>query len=181
MIWALAFLGLTACADVNDLDRPPIPLGDFKLGHNVVVAPNLVQGPLSREASDAELIAAMKNAVDARFSRYEGARLYHLGITLEGYVLAKAGVPVVAAPKSVLLLKVTAWDDAEERRLNPEPETITVVESISGKSVLGSGVTQTKEEQIAVLTKKAAKLIERWLAAQNRKEGWFKGRKDAPE
>ncbi len=38
-------LGLTACADgARQLRKPVEPLGDFKLGHAIVVAPNIVQG-----------------------------------------------------------------------------------------------------------------------------------------
>ncbi|MEQ8255179.1 MAG: hypothetical protein RH980_03870 [Roseovarius confluentis] len=169
----LMIAGVAACTRVDDLGDAPVYLGNFHLGHNVVAAPNLQKGPLSREASKAAWIAAMTQAVDERFSRQEGTRLYHLGITLEAYVLARAGIPVVAAPKSVLVLKVTAWDDAKQARLNETPELITVIESLSGDTVVGSGLTRTAEEQMQVLTQKAAKLIENWLVRQNNAEGWF--------
>lgn len=169
----LMVAGVAACTRVDDLDEAPVYLGNFHLGYNVVAAPNLQKGPFSREASKAAWIAAMKQAVDARFSRQEGTRLYHLGITLEAYVLARAGIPVVAAPKSVLVLKVTAWDDAKQARLNETPELITVIESLSGDTVVGSGLTRTAEEQMQELTAKAAKLIENWLVRQNNAEGWF--------
>ncbi|MFN3210258.1 MAG: hypothetical protein ACE369_14870 [Roseovarius sp.] len=173
LAWGLVLAGLLACTRVDDLDEAPAYLGNFRLGHNVVVAPNLQQGPLSREVAKAEWIAAMKQAVDGRFSRHDGTRLYHLGITLEGYVLARAGIPVVAAPKSALILKVTAWDDAGQQRLNEEAEVITVIESLSADTVVGSGLTRTKEEQMQALTTKAAKLIENWLVRRNNAEGWF--------
>lgn len=173
LAWGLVLAGLLACTRVDDLDEAPAYLGNFRLGHNVVVAPNLQQGPLSREVAKAEWIAAMKQAVDARFSRHDGTRLYHLGITLEGYVLARAGIPVVAAPKSALILKVTAWDDAGQQRLNEEAEVITVIESLSADTVVGSGLTRTKEEQMQTLSTKAAKLIENWLVRRNNAEGWF--------
>ncbi|MBY5990078.1 hypothetical protein [Roseovarius atlanticus] len=173
LAWGLVVAWVSACTQVDDLDEAPVYLGNFHLGHNVVAAPNLQKGPLSREASKADWIAAMTQAVDERFSRQEGTRLYHLGITLEGYVLAKAGIPVVAAPKSALVLKVTAWDDAKKARLNETPELITVVEGLSGDTVVGSGLTRTAEEQMQVLTQKGAKLIENWLVRQNNAEGWF--------
>ncbi len=169
----LVLIGLAACTRVNDLDRAPVYLGNFQLGHNVVVAPNLKQGPLSRAASRKEWISYVYSAVDERFGRRQGTRLYHLGITLEAYVLARPGIPVVAAPKSALILKVTAWDDAKARRLNEKAELITVVESFSGSSLVGSGLTQTREEQMIHLSRKAAKLIENWLVRQNATEGWF--------
>ncbi|WP_420556781.1 hypothetical protein [Roseovarius sp.] len=173
LAWGLVVAWVSACTQVDDLDEAPVYLGNFHLGHNVVAAPNLQKGPLSRDAGKADWIAAMTQAVDERFSRQEGTRLYHLGITLEGYVLAKAGIPVVAAPKSALVLKVTAWDDAKKARLNETPELITVIEGLSGDTVVGSGLTRTAEEQMQVLTQKGAKLIENWLVRQNNAEGWF--------
>ena len=169
----VAVLGLAACTNPNDLDKAPAYLGNFNLAHNVVVAPNLTKGPASREASKEEWIASMKSAIDERFSRYEGTRLYHLGISVEGYVLAIPGIPLVAAPKSALILNVTAWDDAAQAKLNEDPETITVVETISGGTIISSGLTQSKEKQMENLSRNAAKLIQNWLVRQNNEFGWF--------
>jgi hypothetical protein len=169
----VAVLGLAACTNPNDLDKAPAYLGNFHLAHNVVVAPNLTKGPASREASKEEWIASMKSAIDERFSRYEGTRLYHLGISVEGYVLAIPGIPLVAAPKSALILNVTAWDDAAQAKLNEDPETITVVETISGGTIISSGLTQSKEKQMENLSRNAAKLIQNWLVRQNNEFGWF--------
>lgn len=171
----LAALGLAACTNADDLDGAPADLGDFHLGHNIVVAPNLVQGPFSRKATRKEWIAAIEAAVDERFGRYEGTRLYHLGISVDGYVLALPGVPVVAAPKSILILQVTVWDDAAGRKLNDKPQQLTVVESLSGDTVVGSGLTLTREEQMQNLSRNAAKQIETWLIKQKRERGWFEG------
>jgi len=168
-------LGIVACTNPNDLDKAPVPLGDFKLGYNVVVAPNITKGPASRDASKEEWITAMKKAVDARFSRYDGDKLYHLAISLEGYVLAVPGVPLIASPKSALILNVTAWDDAEGKKLNEKPEQVTVIESFSGETVLGSGLTQSKEKQMQNLSRNAAKLIQNWLVRQKYQEDWFGG------
>ncbi|MEO1140462.1 MAG: hypothetical protein AAFW87_13510 [Pseudomonadota bacterium] len=169
----LAGLVLAACTNPNDLDEAPAYLGNFHLGHNVVVAPNLTKGPVSREASREEWITAMKKAVGDRFTRYNGTRLYHLGISIEGYVLAIPGIPIVASPKSALIFKVTAWDDAKGTKLNEKPETITVLESLSGNTVISSGLTQSKEKQLENLSKNASKLIQNWLVQQNNLEGWF--------
>lgn len=169
----LILAGAMACTRVNDLGDAPTYLGNFQLGHNVVVAPNLQKGPLSRDASKDEWISYVYSAVEERFRRREGTRLYHLGVTLEGYVLARGGIPVVAAPKSALVLKVTVWDDQKGVRLNEKAEMITVVESLSGDTVVGSGLTRTKEEQMIYLSRKAAKLIENWLVRQNNAKGWF--------
>lgn len=168
-------LALAACTNANDLNQKPTYLGDFQLGHNVVVAPNLTKGPASREASEEEWIEVMTKAIDDRFGRYEGERLYHLGVSIEGYVLAVPGVPMVLSPKSALIFKVTVWDDANQMKLNAEPEQITVMESISGNTLLGSGLTQSKEKQLDNLSRNAAKLIENWLVRENANNGWFEG------
>ena len=173
LVVMLAAVTLGACTNPNDLEEEPVYLGNFHLGHNVVVAPNLTKGPASREASKGEWLAEMKAAIDERFSRYDGDKLYHLGISIEGYVLAIPGVPVVASPKSALILNVTAWDDSTQTKLNEKPELITVVESFSGPTFLGSGLTQSKKKQMYNLTRNAAKLIENWLVAQNNEHGWF--------
>ncbi|MWD29075.1 hypothetical protein E0K89_016475 [Aquicoccus sp. SCR17] len=171
----VAALLLGACSTGNDLDEAPAPLGDFALGHNVVVAPNLVQGPLSREATPDEWTAAVKSAVAQRFDRYQSEKLYNFGISVEGYVLAQPGVPLVMAPKSVLIVRLTVWDDAEGRKLNEEPEEITVIESLGDGALIGSGYTLTREEQIERLSRGMAKQIEKFLVKQNRYEGWFGG------
>lgn len=171
----LAALVLAACTASDDLGAPPPDLGDFRLAHNVVVAPNLTRGPLSRPASKAEWIGSVRRAVDARLRRHEGETLYNLGIALEGYVLAQPGVPVVASPKSVLLLRVTVWEDAEGTKLSESPRAFTVLETLSGDTVVGSGLTLSKEEQMTNLAQNAALQIERWLLRQKREEGWFGG------
>lgn len=172
----MACLGLlvaAACTNANDLESEPAYLGNFHLGHNVVVAPNLTKGPASRTASKEEWIEAMTQAINDRFTRYDGTKLYHLGVSVEGYVLAVPGVPVVASPKSALILNVTVWDDAAGKKLNDKPQLLTVMETISGKTVFGSGLTQSKEVQMENLSRNAAKQIETWLNRQNDNLGWF--------
>ena len=176
MIRFLALFGLAlmaACTNPNDLDEAPAYLGNFHLGHNVVVAPNLTKGPASREASKEEWIAAMTEAMTDRFGRYEGTKLYHIGVSVEGYVLAIPGVPLVASPKSALILNVTVWDDAKGGKLNTKPHLVTVVESFSGNTFLGSGLTQSKETQMLNLSRNAAKQIQNWMVQQNNEFGWF--------
>ena len=90
----MALFGLlvvTACTNANDLDKEPAYLGNFELGHNVVVAPNLTKGPASREASKEEWTSAVTKAITDRFTRYEGSKLYHLGVSIEGYVSGDPG------------------------------------------------------------------------------------------
>ncbi|MDU8927368.1 hypothetical protein RXV86_08235 [Alisedimentitalea sp. MJ-SS2] len=176
LLLGLSFL--VACTNANDLDKPPVALGNFALGHNVVVAPNMVKGPLSRDADKDKFIAAMTDAMDERFGRYEGDKFYHFGISLEGYVLAQPGIPLLVSPKSILIVNVTVWDDAAGKKLTEKPEQITVIESFGGHTILGSGYTQTEEEQMQGLARNVAKEIQNYLRRQDRAEGWFKDKKD---
>lgn len=170
----LLALSLAACSPSGeDLSEPAVPLGDFNLSHNVVVAPKVVKGPFSRNATEEELTGALKDAIAARFDRYEGDKLYHFGVSIEGYVLAAPGVPVIYSPKSVMVIQITVWDDAAGGKLNAEPHQITVFESLSGETAVGSGLTQSKEEQLRNLTVNAAKQIELYLVKQREDEGWF--------
>jgi hypothetical protein len=156
------FAVLAACAG-NDLKEPPVPLGDFALGLNIVVADNVQKVPISRDASVEEWEAVMKDAVANRFGRYEGAKLYNIGISIDGYALAPPGIPVVAAPKSVLVITANVWDDAAEQKLNAEGHRITVFESLSGETVIGTGLTRNKTEQMEALSYNAVKRVEEWF------------------
>lgn len=173
--FALLTIGLlAACAAGNaDLDEAPVPLGDFRLVHNVVVASKAQRGPLSREATEDQLVKTVQAAMAERFGRYDGANRYHFGISVEGYVLAQPGVPIVLAPKSALILNVTVWDDANARKLNDEPKQVTVLETLGAGSVIGSGFTLTAEEQLVQLSQNAAKAVERYLVQQRDQNGWF--------
>ncbi len=162
-----------ACTNPNDLDEPMADLGNFSLGHNIVVAPKFQKGPLSREMSDERWIKEVTARIAERFDRYEGDKLYHFGVSLEGYVLAQPGIPVVASPKSALIMRVTVWDDAAGKKLNEKAEQFVVLESLSGEQVIGSGLTQSAEQQLENLTKNASKMLENWLLRQKRDKGWF--------
>lgn len=167
---ALSLAVLAGCG-ANDLDEPPVPLGDFALGLNVVVADNVKKVPISRDATVEEWETAMKKAIDERFGRYQGTKLYNFGISVNAYALAPPGIPLIASPKSALVVTVTLWDDAAQAKLNPEAKQFTVFEGTSAESaVLGSGLTRSKEEQMERLTRNAAKEIEKWMV-QN--PTWF--------
>lgn len=164
---------LAACNGASDLDKAPVPLGNFNLQHNVVVAPKAVKGPLSRELPKPVLVEAVKAAIAERFDRYEGAKNYHFGVSIEGYVLAQPGIPLVLAPKSILFLNLTVWDDAANKKLNEKPHRISVFESLDQGPIVGSGYTKSAEEQLKNLSQNAAKAIERYLVKQDKEEGWF--------
>ncbi|WP_238938959.1 hypothetical protein [Sulfitobacter mediterraneus] len=166
---------LVACNGAADLNKAAVPLGDFKLQHNIAVAPKVVKGPLSREASKEELTKALTDATAERFGRYNGTRNYHFGMSIEGYVLAQPGVPVLFAPKSILVINLTVWDDAKNLKLTPKPHQITVFESLDQGPVVGSGYTKSAEEQLKNLSQNAAKAIESYLVKQNAENGWFNG------
>lgn len=177
MVRILAFLAgmafLAGCA-ANDLSKPPVALGDFKLGHNVVVASKMQKGPVSRDATEEEWTNTLTSAVSDRFGRYDGEQLYHLGISVEGYMLAPPGVPLVYTPKSALVINVTLWDDAGGRKLNEAPQQITVLETTGTDSILiGSGWGREKEEQMAGLSYNAVKAIESWMLEYSGTHGWF--------
>lgn len=157
-----ALILIAGCAR-NDLAEPPVPLGEFALGLNIVVADNVQKVPISREATPDEWETVMKKAVADRFGRYEGTKLYNIGIAVEGYALAPPGIPIVAAPKSVLVVTANVWDDAAQKKLNAEGKQFTVFESLSGDTVIGTGLTRTKQQQMEALSFNAVKRIEEWF------------------
>lgn len=177
MLALIALVTLAACGTGRDLDQPPAPLGDFKLGHSIVIAPNLYKAPLSREASAEQWTSALDKAIEDRFRRYESEsedkKLYHFGISVEGYLLAPPGVPLVVNPKSILIFKITVWDDEKGIKLNEEPHEITVIEPVTPETFAGSGLTQNADQQLDNLVTKASKRIEIWLDVQMQRHDWF--------
>lgn len=175
LIAAFAIIASLSACGARSLDKPAVPLGNFNLGHNIVVAPKAQRGPVSRKASEEDLSAALTKAIADRFDRYEGERLYHFGVSVEGYVLAQPGIPLVLSPKSVMIVNLTVWDDAAGKKLNEKPHQITVLESLSGETVISSGLTQSAEQQLENLAINVSGAIERYLVKQQREQGWFKG------
>lgn len=156
-------LVLLAACNRNDLAEPPVPLGDFDLGLNIVVADNMEMVPISRAATVEEWEAGIIKAIDDRFGRYDGSRFYNIGIAVDGYALAPPGIPLVAAPKSVVVVTANIWDDASQTRLNAEPKQFTIFENFDGNSVIGSGLTKNKREQLDALSYNVAKALEKWF------------------
>lgn len=161
---------LVGCGDPNDLSKPVAPFGDFRLGHGIVVADTSESVGPSRQATPEEIEAALKTAIQARLGRYQGDKLYHIGIGVPAYALAVPGVPVVLSPKSVLVIEVDVWDDTAQRTINPAPKRFTVFEGLSGSTVIGSGLTKTREQQLQTLSENAARLINDWLVEN---KAWF--------
>lgn len=170
---------LTACAAATP-DEPLEDLGAFRLGHNIVVAPKVQKGPISRDATKEEWIEALTTAVDERFRQYQGDQLYHFGMSVEGYMLAPPGIPVLYNPKSALIINLTVWDDAAASKLNKEVKQFTIFETATGGTMLvGSGYERTKEEQMRGLSRNAVGQIEDWLVEMHKQNGWFNPRPDA--
>lgn len=165
---------LVGCAGRDDLTQTPEPLGDFKLGHNIVIASKAQRGPVSRNASEGEWTSALEQAIDDRFGRYTGENFYHFGVSVEGYMLAPPGVPLIYTPKSALILNVTVWDDGAGRKLNDEPHQVLVFENTDENSIIiGSGIGRNKQEQLQGLSFNAARAIETWLEEQYARNRWF--------
>ena len=159
-----AVLLVAGCA-AQDLEEPAADLGPFRLGLNIVVADNMQKVPISREATVEEWETGLSKAVANRFgpARYDGDRFYNIGINIDGYALAPPGIPVVAAPKSVVVVSANIWDDANQQQLNTEARQFTIFENLSGESVIGTGLTSTKKQQIDALSYNVAKALEGWF------------------
>jgi hypothetical protein len=170
-LMAVGLLMLAAACTNLDPNGPLVPLGDFRLGHNVVRAIDVQKGPFSRDATEDELSTALAAAVEERFIRYDGGGLYHFGISIGGYVLAQPGLPVVYTPKSVLIFDVNIYDNATGEKLTEKPHRITAFEGLENSApIVGSGLVRGKEEQLANLTREGARQIQDWLG-QNK--DWF--------
>ena len=167
---AIVLAVLAACAPKPDLNKPPVPLGRFLLGLNIVVTNAMQKSPVSREATGDEWQAAIKDAVKARFGRYDGDKYYDVSVNVLGYALAPPGIPIILAPKSILIFEVRLWEDATQHQLNVKPKLFTVFEGTSGATIIGSGYSRTKEEQMKLLSYNAAKAIEGWMVAHPE---WF--------
>lgn len=167
---ALAALSALAACATNDLGEAPTDFGNFQMGHNIVVAKNAKPVGPSRQATPEEWETVIKGEIARRFGRYDGDKLYHIGIGVDGYALAVPGIPVLLSPKSALVITVNIWDDAAQRKVNAEPKRFTVFEQLSGETVVGSGLTQSKEQQMQNLARNAARLINNWLVEN---KAWF--------
>ena len=166
---------LAGCAQTL-VDEPVESLGEFNMRVNYVFADKAVKGPVSRDATPAEWTAAIENAVDLRLARYAGAQEYDIGISLEGYMLAPPGVPIVLNPRSTAIILVNVYD-VEQKKFLAKAHQMQVFEDTSGSSaVLGSGYSRNKEEQLSGLALNAADKVEEWLAEQHQTEGWFNPR-----
>jgi len=179
LVTMVMLAALAACSPAPDPLSEDLPnMGNFRLGHNIVVADNMQQVPPSRRAEPEEWVAILTSEMDRRFGAYEGERMYHLGIAVEGYALAPPGIPLVVNPRSALVLSVNVWDDELGVKLHEEPNQIVVLEGSSSETFLiGSGIARTREQQMQVLARNAARQIQRWMLENPE---WFSIDPDAP-
>ena len=151
-IGGLALTFLIAGCGANKTLGPQKDLGEFRLGHNVVVADNAETIPLSREVDVDKMEEVMISEIDKRLGRYEGRQLYHVG---------------------VMILMVNVWDDAAQKKLTAEPHQITVFESVGIGTLAGSGYLQNSDEQVLDLVQNAVAEIEVFIEENPE---WFKAK-----
>ncbi|WP_170328288.1 hypothetical protein [Ruegeria arenilitoris] len=175
LITGLALMG--ACTQTQVYEEPE-SLGEFKMRVNYAFADKAVQGPVSRDATPDEWTSAIQNAVDIRLGRYEGAQEYDIGISLEGYMLAPPGIPVIYNPKSTAIVLVNVYDVNKKEFLAKGKQFQVLEDTTGGSALKGSGHERTKEEQMSGLALKVADRVEEWLAEEHEENGWFDRRPD---
>lgn len=165
-VLACLALALAACAPSDDLEGPPPELGQFRLGHIVVLADNVQYGPFSRTVEEGRIVEAVTRNVRERLSppRYDGDGLYHLGILVGGLVLAAPGVPTIYVPSSTMIIEVNVFDNATRAKLNDEPKRMIIREGIENIApIVGSGLVRGKQAQLENLSFQASEAIQEWL------------------
>ncbi|MFM2349777.1 MAG: hypothetical protein RIR04_743 [Pseudomonadota bacterium] len=162
-VTALALLVALAACDAKDMGEPPRPMGNFKMNAIFIDAKKAQTVPLSRTAKPEDWEAAMSAAMTERFGTYAGDKPFEFGISIDGYVLAPRGVPVVASPKSALIIRLHVYDSAKKQFLEEGGKRITVMEGVSGESFVGSGWTQNKQAQMKKLARNAAKAVQEYM------------------
>ncbi len=162
---AIAVLLVLAACDAHDAGEPPRPMGKFAMGLNIVVPETAQTIPISRQAKPEEWKAVMTAAMDERFGSYQGDKLFDFGISIDGYLLAPPGVPLVASPRSALIITVNVWDDGKQQLLVKGGKRMTIIEGTSPDSIIGSGWTQTKQQQMKKLAFNAAHAVQEYMLA----------------
>ena len=160
---ALFLLVALAACDAKDMADAPHPMGNFKMNANFIDAKKAQTLPLSRDATPEEWEAVLKAAMQERFGPYTGDKLFEFGISIDGYILAPPGVPVVASPSSALIIRVHVYDTASKKFLEEGGKRMVVLEGVSKDSVIGSGWTQNKNAQMKKMARNAAKAVQDYM------------------
>lgn len=169
MFWKNYILVTIACTVLASCDPPaqlsesPEPIADFRLGFVKVSATNTESFEISREVDETIIEEKIIEAIRERLGRYKGNRWYHITVSVEGVFLAPPGFPIVASPRSVMIIKLQVWDDEAGQPLNSEPIAFPISEPFSFSTLIGSGYTRDKDEQARILARQAASVIELWL------------------
>lgn len=161
---ALALGGMAAlagCSAKDPLGARPTELGAFQLVSPIVVTDSMKKIPPSRDATGAEWEAALTDELRRRFGRQQGGRDYYIAIAVDGYSLAPPGIPIVLAPKSILVVTANLWTAAPQEKVLG-PTQLSVFEGADGL-VLGTGLIKDAEAQRVTLARNMARRIERWM------------------
>ena len=172
VIGLLLTLTLFGCSKLN-LELPSDPFGDFRLGHIAVYGEDITKGPFSREATDDEIKGALYVALQNQLSQYTGAGEYHIVVIVDAYILGKPVIPLVFSPQTALGFRLSVWDAQTMTRFDLTPEKLFFLENANRRTLFGSGLRQTREEQIVSLTQSVAQQIDTWLREQHATKGWF--------
>ncbi|MCD9149443.1 hypothetical protein [Pseudophaeobacter flagellatus] len=171
----LASMVLLAACEETQLDEAKEDLGDFNMRVSFVYTDKALQWPLSRSAEPSEWNEPIERALEARLGRYDGAGKYDVAITLEGFLLATGGIPVLVNPKSAAVVNVFVYDVSTKSYLVREHQ-MQIFEDTTGESaIIGSGYSRTKAEQIDGLALKIVDGLEEYMAEQHAENGWFDG------
>lgn len=163
---------LVSCGETQ-LNEAPEDLGDFNMRVSFVYTDKARQWPLSRDAETSEWNAPIEQALEARLGRYKGEGQYDVAVTLEGFLLATGGIPVLVNPKSAAVVNVFVYDVSTKSYLVKKHQ-MEIFESTTGESaLLGSGYSRTKEEQIDGLALNIVDALEEYMAEQHKENGWF--------
>lgn len=163
---------LAACTQ-SSVNEPPEELGAFKLRVNYTYAEKAVKGPISRNATSQEWETALKTALTNRLGRYDGPQEYDVAVTLEGYMLAPPGIPVVYSPKSTAIVNMFVYDVAQKKYLVKKHQIQVLEDTTQESLVVGSGHSRTRQEQMDGLALKVALSVEDYMAEGHKDNGWF--------
>ena len=177
----LASMVLLAACEETQLNEAKEDLGDFNMRVSFVYTDKALQWPLSRAAEPSEWNEPIERALEARLGRYSGSGKYDVAITLEGFLLATGGIPVLVNPKSAAVVNVFVYDVTTKTYLLKEHQ-MKIFEDTTGESaIIGSGYSRTKTEQIDGLALKIVDGLEEYMAKQRVEKGWFGGDSAAEE
>ena len=94
-------------------------------------------------------------------------------VIVDAYTLGKPVIPLVFSPQTALGFRLSVWDAQTMTRFDLTPEKLLFLENANRRTLFGSGLRQTREEQIVSLTQSVAQQIDTWLREQHATKGWF--------